>query len=137
MKPKGRIVFLFFMALIFLTACASKKAGDIDTKIYNLEQDFKKNYQLWVDMKADSAVQHKEYATDMKEVGNKFKSLGNTAKTSSYKKLLSAEDQKIYEEYRVLGDDIYKVGYALYKKDYKEADKLYQSVLEREETLKE
>jgi hypothetical protein len=123
--------------LCILTACGGNKAGDIDTKIYNLETDFKKNYQLWVDMKADGAVQHKEYATDMKEVGNKFKSLGNTAKTSTYKKLLSVEDQKIYEEYRVLGDDIYKVGTALYKKNYTEADKIYQSVLEKEEALKE
>lgn len=137
MGSKWKIVLIFFMAVLVFTGCASKKAGDIDTKIYNLEQDFKKNYQLWVDMKADGAVQHKEYATDMKDVGNKFKSLGNTAKTTSYKKLLSDEDQKIYEAYRLLGDDIYKVGYALYKKDYTEADKIYQSVLEKEETLKE
>ncbi|GHU37731.1 hypothetical protein FACS1894193_06020 [Bacilli bacterium] len=137
MRPKMKIVILLVMSIVILTACSSKKVGDIDTKIYNLEQDFKKNYQLWVDMKADGAVQHKEYATDMKDVGNKFKSLGNTAKTTSYKKLLSDEDQKIYETYRLLGDDIYKVGYALYKKDYTEADKIYQSVLEKEEALKE
>ena len=129
---------LFCLGFIFLlSACSEKKEGDIDARIYSLETEFKENYQLWVDMKSDGSIQQKEYALDIKSVGNKFKSIGNKAKTSTYKKMLSEQDQSIYETYRLLGSDIYDMGYALYYGKKDTAQERYTEILEVETNIKE
>ncbi|SJZ35850.1 hypothetical protein SAMN02745116_00002 [Pilibacter termitis] len=134
---KKSSLFFFFSFCLLLTACGKPKAGDIDSRVYNLETDFKENYQLWTDMKADGAIQQKEYALDLKKVGNKFKSIGATARGSAVKKLLSEDDQKIYTTYEELGKQIYDVGYALYYGKKEEAKKLYDEIQQKEEQLKE
>ncbi|MCB5955152.1 hypothetical protein [Enterococcus sp. CWB-B31] len=134
---KKKYIWVCLVFVVLLSACAPKKAGDIETKIFNLESDFKENYQLWVDMKADGSIQYKEYVTDLKSVATKFNSIGDKAKLSSYKKLLSEEDQTIYETYRLLSKDIKSMATAIHKKNYEEADKIYQGILDTEENLKE
>lgn len=135
---KKWLTMLLVFVVVVLAACsAPKKEGDIEDHIFNLESDFKKNYQLWVDMKADGSIQYKEYALDIKSAGSKFKHLGNTAKGTNYKKYLSKEDQTIYETYRVLGPRIYDLGYALYYDKKDQAKLIYEEILEAEETLKE
>lgn len=134
---KWKILLLLLLVAGVMTACSSKKEGDIETKIFNLEADFKENYQLWVDMKADGSIQYKEYALDIKSVGSKFKSIGNKANLSSYKKLLSQEDQTIYKTYGGLGGKIHDLGHALYYGKKEKAKELYDEILDAEEKLKE
>lgn len=121
--------------------CAKNSAkvdnGDIDKKIYNLETDFKETYQLWVDMKSMGEITNKEYVKDLKKVAADFKSTGNKAKTSSYKKLLTEEDIKIYETYRLLSDDIKDLSKFIEKKKFVEANDLYEQIIQAEDDLKE
>ncbi|EOL44740.1 hypothetical protein RV11_GL002489 [Enterococcus phoeniculicola] len=135
MKKFSWVICLLFVFL--LVGCSQKKDGEIDSRVYKLETDFKENYQLWVDIKADGSIQYKEYALDIKSTGSEFKRIGNLAKTSTYKKMLSEGDQEIYETYRLLGKDIYDVGYNLYYGKKEEAKKLYEKILNEEEKLKE
>ncbi|MDR1567715.1 MAG: hypothetical protein LBS33_03415 [Streptococcaceae bacterium] len=88
-------------------------------------------------MKADGAIQYKEYALDLKKVGTKFKAIGASAKTSTMKKLLTEEDQEIYATYGSLGKQIYDVGYKLYYGKKEEAQEIYDEILKTEEALKE
>ena len=136
---KKFLVFVFSISCFMgLAACdPPSRANDINAKVFNLENDFKENYQLWVDMKADGATPYKEYALDLKTVGHQFESIGKNARNSNIAQFLSEEDKRIYANYQMLGKKIYELGYALYYGKQDQAQNLYKEIAILEEEWKE
>lgn len=139
---------LMCISIVFITGCTPVGQGNggsgetvavvkVEKKIVKLEAEFKENYQLWVDIKANGYIECKDYVKDMKSVATTFNCLGNKAKASGYKKHLNEEDQKIYETYRVLSDDIKDLAKMIQKNQYESAKELYQKILDAETELKE
>lgn len=129
---------IFFVSILFFTGCSSKaNEGNLDKKIYDLETSFKETYQLWVDMKNMGEIKNKEYPKDLRKVATDFKIIGDKAKLSSYQKLLNEEDKLIYETYRQLSPAIKELARTIEKSNFELAKTQYETILEKEEGVKE
>lgn len=138
-KMRKKILKLLLLGLLvfLISACSKNKEPDIETKIFNLESDFKETYQLWVDMKGMGEIKNKEYPKDLRKVASEFKSVGERAKSSGYKKLIDKDEQKLYETYRLLSADIKELAKSLERSKYDQALERYNDIVAKEEKLKE
>ncbi|MBC2330611.1 hypothetical protein [Listeria swaminathanii] len=128
------LLVLIVVLLLVLQKCAHDEK---ETKPLEVEQDFKRNYAKWSDLKLNGDICNPTYLAELREMEKDFQTIYADAKKAKVWAGLSKKDQTIYTAYGDVGSELKTMNDAIEAQEYKQAQQVLTKILEIEKGVKQ